>query len=67
MINPPLSELMKRVDTKYTLCIVVAKRARQLLDGAHSLIKCNSKKPVTIAVNEVNEGKLTYVRIKAGV
>lgn len=62
MINPPISELMKKVDSRYTLCIVIAKRARQLLDGAHPLTGCNSEKPVTIATNEVYEGKLIYVR-----
>lgn len=65
MIYPPISELMKKVDSRYTLCVVVAKRARQLLGGAHSLVKCNSEKPVTIAANEVNEGKLIYVRTKS--
>jgi DNA-directed RNA polymerase, omega subunit len=66
MIKPPISELMKKVDSRYTLCVVVAKRARQILDGAHSLVKCNSEKPVTIAAYEVNEGKLMYVRTKSG-
>ncbi|RCX19462.1 DNA-directed RNA polymerase subunit omega [Anaerobacterium chartisolvens] len=66
MINPPISELMKKVDSRYTLCVVVGKRARQLLDGAYSLAKCDSEKPVAIAANEVNEGKLIYVRTKSG-
>ena len=65
MINPPISELMEKVDSRYTLCILVAKRARLLLDRARPLVECNSKKPVTIAAYEVNEGKLAYVRTKS--
>lgn len=66
MLKPPISELMEKVDCRFTLCVVVAKRARQLLEGTHPLTECNSKKPVSIATNEVNEGKLTYIRTKSG-
>lgn len=66
MINPTVSDLMKKVDSTYTLCNVVGKRARQLVEGANPLTGCNSKKPVSIATNEVNEGKITYTRAKSG-
>jgi len=65
MIKPTTSELMKRVDSTYTLCNAVGKRARQLVDGAHPLTECNSAKPVSIAAKEICEGKITYVRIKS--
>lgn len=65
MIDPTVTELMKKVDGTYTLCNVVGKRARQLVDGALPLTGCKSKKPVSIAANEVNEGKVTYVRNKS--
>ncbi|NSW92589.1 MAG: DNA-directed RNA polymerase subunit omega [Firmicutes bacterium] len=67
MIFPSLSDLMKNMDSKYTLVVTVAKRARQLVDGASKLVKCNVDKPVTIAINEVYEEKITYVRTKSGV
>lgn len=67
MIFPSLSDLMKNMDSKYTLVVTVAKRARQLVDGASKLVKCNADKPVTIAINEVYEEKITYVRTKSGV
>ena len=54
MIYPPLASLLKKVDSRYTLVVVTAKRARQLVDGAHKLTKCASDKPVTIALNEIN-------------
>lgn len=64
MIDPSISSLLKRVDNRYALCNVAGKRARQLGDGAQKLTKVISQKAVTIAVNEINEGKITYERIK---
>jgi DNA-directed RNA polymerase subunit omega len=65
MIKPTTSELMKRVDSTYTLCNLVGKRARQLVEGADPLTECNSTKPVSIAAKEICEGKITYVQIKS--
>jgi DNA-directed RNA polymerase subunit omega len=53
---------MKKVDSRYTLCMLVGKRARQLTDGASRLTNCNSKKEVTIATHEIDENMITYVR-----
>ncbi|KUO71802.1 MAG: hypothetical protein APF77_16975 [Clostridia bacterium BRH_c25] len=64
MIKPTTKELMKKVDSTYTLCNIVGKRARQLVEGAYQLTECNSAKPVSIAAKEVCEGKITYVRNK---
>jgi DNA-directed RNA polymerase subunit omega len=58
---------MNKVDSRYTLVVATAKRARQLAEGAHKMTKCNSDKPVTVAINEINEDKITYVRTKSGV
>jgi len=65
MIKATTNKLMKRVDSTYTLCNLVGKRARQLVEGAHPLTECNSTKPVSIAAKEVCDGKITYVRIKS--
>jgi DNA-directed RNA polymerase subunit omega len=67
MIEPSISSLMEKVDSRYTLCILVGKRARHLTDGARSLTKNSSGKAVTIAANEVNENMITYVRTKSGI
>jgi len=66
MLYPPIGELLTHVDNRFTLCVLVGKRARQLTSGANELTKCNSKKSVTIATHEVQEGKLIYVRTKSG-
>ena len=64
MIYPTLNELMKRTDSRYTLVVQVAKRARKLVAGANPLIEIDSDKPVTVATNEVNSGKILYKRTK---
>lgn len=67
MIEPPIKSLMGKVDSRYTLVVAAAKRARQLAEGAHKLTRCNSDKPVTVAINEINENKITYVRTRSGI
>lgn len=67
MIYPPLSSLLEKVDCRYTLVVETAKRARQLVEGAHRLTSCSSDKPVTIALNEIYEGKITYIRTRSGI
>ncbi len=58
MINPPLTNLMKKVDCRYSLVIMASKRARQLMDGASPLIEGHEEKPVTQAVLELYNDKL---------
>jgi DNA-directed RNA polymerase subunit omega len=64
MIDPSISSLLEKVDSRYTLCILAGKRARQLTDGANKLTMSNSQKAVSIAANEINENKITYTRTK---
>jgi len=67
MIEPGISSLLDKVDSRYTLVVAAAKRARQLTDGAHKLTDCESDKPVTVAINEIDENKITYIRTKSGI
>jgi len=67
MIEPGISSLLDKVDSRYTLVVATAKRARQLTEGAHKLTDCESDKPVTIAINEIDEHKITYIRTKSGI
>lgn len=64
MIYPTLASLLEKVDSKYTLVVAVSKRARQLVDGQPKLSKVDSNKPVTIAINEIADGKILYERNK---
>lgn len=67
MNQPPLDVLRDRVDSRYTLAVTVAKRARQLLEGSQPLIEPTSTKPVTIALQELAEGKLEFERTRTGI
>jgi DNA-directed RNA polymerase subunit omega len=67
MINPPLDLLLKKVDCKYTLVAFASKRAREILNGEKPLVDCKSKKPVTIALEEIVQGKIGYQRIRNGI
>ena len=67
MIRPSLDVLMKKVDSRYTLVVTAAKRARLLMDGAAKLGDSQSEKPVTIALEEIAEGRVRYERMKEGI
>ncbi|NLD49990.1 MAG: DNA-directed RNA polymerase subunit omega [Clostridiaceae bacterium] len=67
MIEPGINSLLDKVDSRYTLVVAAAKRARQLTEGAHKLTECDSEKPVTVAINEIDEHKITYIRTKSGI
>lgn len=67
MTQPSLDVLRDRVDSRYTLVVCVAKRARQLLDGAQPLVEVASSKPVTVAMQELSEGKVLYERTRSGI
>jgi DNA-directed RNA polymerase subunit omega len=62
MTNPSVVDLLKQCDCRYTLVVDVAKRARQLLGGQQPLIATKEKKPLIIAIDEVNEGLIQYLR-----
>ena len=62
-----MNTLLTKVDSRYTLVVLAAKRARQLLDGAELKVKARSAKNVTNALEEVAEDKITYVRTKGGI
>lgn len=62
MIKPGITTLSKCVDSRYTLVTMVAKRARMIGCSGEGLVPCNSKKAVSIAVEEVAAGKVGYIR-----
>jgi len=67
MINPSIDILVTKVDSKYTLVVLAAKRARELMDGSLPLVDSKSHKQVTIALEEIAQDKLTYERTKSGI
>lgn len=59
MLYPPVADLLKNVDSRYLLVNVVAQRARQIAFEAETLQEDLPEKPVTLAIREVADGKLT--------
>ena len=59
MLYPPVADLLKNVGSRYLLVNVVAQRARQLAEEAEMLQEELPEKPVTMAIKEVAEGKLS--------
>ncbi len=73
MLHPSYSDLMnvvnadveageaKVVNSRYSIVMATASRARQLIDGATPLVKDNGRKPLSIAVEELNNSKIKIV------
>lgn len=64
MLYPPVADMLKNVDSRYLLVNVVAQRARQIAIQAEENQEELTEKPVTLAIREVAEGKLTAKMIE---
>jgi DNA-directed RNA polymerase subunit omega len=73
VIHPRIDELLDHVDSRYALVIVAAKRARQINNYHHQLgegigfedappplVESRSKNYLTMALEEVAEGKIAH-------
>ena len=58
MVEPCLDELLEKVDSKYTLVTVSSKRARSIMEKFENSLD----NPVSMALREVADGKVTWVR-----
>ncbi|HHU69619.1 MAG TPA: DNA-directed RNA polymerase subunit omega [Thermoanaerobacterales bacterium] len=67
MIYPSVDSLIKNVDSKYTLVIFAAKRARQLVEKSNKESEIKKLKPVSIALQEIDQGKISYKRTKSSI
>ena len=59
MLYPPVADLLKNVSSRYLLVNVVAQRARAIANEAEENQETLTEKPVTLAIREVAEGKLS--------
>lgn len=62
-----LDELMEKAGSRYTLVVVVAKRARALTEKGAGREDGVISKPVTVALKEILQNKISYKRIKIGI
>ncbi len=62
MIDPPIGELLDKVDCRYTLAVETAKRAREIVAGKTPMYMSKEEKPIAIAIEEIHRGLITYER-----
>ena len=70
MLHPSYSDLMKVVNSevepgeapvvnsRYSIVMATSKRARQIIDGSEPLVATKIDKPLSLAVEELNQGKI---------
>lgn len=70
MLHPSYSDLMKVVNSeveqgeapvvnsRYSIVMATSKRARQIIGGDDALVSMKGKKPLSVAVEELNQGKI---------
>ncbi len=73
MLHPSYTDLMKVVNSdvepgeqpvvnsRYSIVLATAKRARQLIDHAEPLVDSASGKPLSVAVEELYESKIKII------
>lgn len=62
MVKPTTAQLLTKVDNRYKLVIATSKRARQLAEGSEMLVDTDDEAPVSIAADEIMEGKVEIVK-----
>lgn len=61
MLHPSMSELLEKVDNRYLLVNVAAKRARQIAEEAELNEVNLSEKPVKLALDDIVAGRIVNV------
>ena len=73
MLHPSYSDLMNAVNSetpdgeqpvvqsRYSIVMAASRRARQLVDGAETLVPDHGNKPLSTAVEEIYSQKVTIV------
>lgn len=63
MLFPSIDELMKKVDSKYSLVVAASRRARLLRDGTKTeLVSPKSHKYVGVALEEIHHDLVQFER-----
>ncbi len=73
MLHPSYSDLMKVVNSdvvqgeapvvssRYSIVMATSRRARQIIGGEDALVDSRDKKPLSVAVEELNQGKIKII------
>ena len=78
MIHPSYTDLMQVVNSevepgeqpvvqsRYSIVLATAKRARQIIAGSEALVEASNQKPLSLAVEELYSGKVKIVGDEEG-
>jgi len=77
LTDPHLEDLLECVDSKFTLVTLASKRAREINDYYNQLgeglgrivppqVTSVSRKPLSIALEEIDAGKIVYEKVVPG-
>lgn len=61
MLYPSINKLLESTDSRYSLVIAVAKRARQISDKAEQNHEVLNEKPVKLAIGDIADHKVNIV------
>jgi DNA-directed RNA polymerase subunit omega len=78
MMKPSIEELVGKVDSKFTLVTLAAKRGRQINAYYHQLgvgigayappqVQSRARKPLSIALEEISADKVSFERVTDGI
>lgn len=63
LLYPSVDVLRTKVDSKYTLVTMAAKRARDIIEGKPRLVEVESNKPISIATAEIAGNLISYKNV----
>ena len=62
LLYPSINKLNEKTDSRYSLVMLAAKRARDLVDGKRAITEEQSERPVSQAAKEIADDLITYSR-----
>lgn len=62
IIDPPIRSLTEKVECRYSLVMVAARRARQIVNGSEPMLNLKEDKPVSVALKEIDANLIGYRR-----
>ncbi|PLX34279.1 MAG: DNA-directed RNA polymerase subunit omega [Clostridiales bacterium] len=62
MLNPSVNDLLKKIDSRYSLVIATSKRARQIIQEELETEGISTNKPISAAVDEFYNDKFHIVK-----
>ncbi|GAB4187176.1 MAG: DNA-directed RNA polymerase subunit omega [Wenzhouxiangellaceae bacterium] len=65
MARITVEDCLKRINNRFELVLTATRRARQLANGAESLVAEEDDKPTVLALREIADGSITDAKVRA--